>query len=161
MLMKVIVCFWCSRVLSNKTGVAYAPNPSEPSKLLVKFDIPRKCRFLGFSLHCAHTSDYSSNRTGKLLGNWHRLFNLQRCKWPLQKILECGDKQWKRFQVFGCHNIAGGLVHDVFSWILSRTSAGFSNDEEAIISAVLARSNVDATLYVPMVQKNCVNYWAN
>lgn len=69
------------------------------------------------------------------------------------------ETDYKTFSiVYGCHNVAGELAHEVLSWVISRTPAGFSNDVAATISKALAKANVDESLYRPMVQANCVNY---
>jgi lipocalin len=59
--------------------------------------------------------------------------------------------------VWSCANIAGGLFHEVQSWILGRVPTGFNGDVEKTISAVLAKQNITVAYYNADVQDHCVN----
>jgi len=59
--------------------------------------------------------------------------------------------------VWSCKNIASGLLHKSQSWILGRNQTGFTQATEADIDKALASHNIDATLYEPVVQTDCVN----
>jgi lipocalin len=68
------------------------------------------------------------------------------------------DTDYVNFGItFSCANIAGGLFHEVQSFVLSRVPTGFNGDVEAIIAKALKTHNVDASLYHPEVQQNCLN----
>ncbi|OQV23858.1 putative Apolipoprotein D [Hypsibius exemplaris] len=60
--------------------------------------------------------------------------------------------------VWSCKNIASGLFHISYSWVLGRNSNGFSPAVEGTIDQLLAKNNIDATLYEEVVQTGCVNY---